>query len=64
VRFSPTEFVCPDILVICGKPDATDDVRDTFTNPKVIVEVLSPSTTDYDYGGKFALYRRLPSFEE
>ena len=28
------------------------------------MEVLSPSTADYDYGGKFALYRSLPSFEE
>jgi len=30
----------------------------------VIVEILSPSTADCDYGGKFALYRGLPSFEE
>jgi Uma2 family endonuclease len=32
--------------------------------PKVIVEVLSTSTADYDYGGKFALYRSLASCEE
>ena len=64
VRVSPTKFVYPDILVFCGKPDFTDDMQDTITNPRVIVEVLSPSTADYDYGGKFALYRRLPSFEE
>ena len=64
VRVSPTKFVYPDILVVCGKIDVTDEAQDTLTNPKVIVEVLSPSTAGYDYGPKFALYRRLSSFEE
>jgi Uma2 family endonuclease len=64
VRVSPTKFVIPDMLVFCGKAELTDAHADTITNPKVIIEILSPSTEDYDYGGKFALYRRLPSFEE
>jgi Uma2 family endonuclease len=64
LRVAPAKFVYPDIIIVCGKPVFTDEVQDTITNPKVIVEVLSPSTADYDYGGKFALYRGLPSFEE
>jgi len=64
VRVSPTKFLVPDLMVVCGKPALTDEYQDTVTNPKVIVEVLSPSTTDYDYGGKFILYRQLESFEE
>ena len=64
VRVSPTKFVYPDVLVVCGEPRFTDEVADTLTNPKVIVEVLSPSTEDYDLGRKFKLYRRLPSFVE
>ena len=64
VRVSPTKFVYPDIVVVRGKPAFTDEERDTLTNPRVILEILSPSTADYDYGGKFALYRRLPAFEE
>jgi Uma2 family endonuclease len=64
VQVSPSRFVYPDFAVVCGKPVFTDQMRDTYTNPKVIVEVLSPSTRDYDYGGKFTLYRLLPSFEE
>jgi Uma2 family endonuclease len=64
VRVSPTKFVIPDIVVICGQPNLTDEHQDTVTNPKVIVEILSPSTAGYDYGEKFILYRRLPSFEE
>jgi Uma2 family endonuclease len=64
VRVAPTKFVIPDITVTCGSPTLTDEHQDTLTNPKVIVEILSPSTADYDYGSKFALYRRLESFEE
>jgi len=68
VRVSPANFVCPDIVVVCGKPDFTDDFHDTITNPKVIVEVLSPATAAREYryeeGAKFAHHRRVPSFEE
>ncbi len=64
VRVAPTEFVYPDIVVVCGKPALTDEHADTMTNPKLIVEVLSPSTEDYDYGKKFAGYRKLASLEE
>jgi len=64
VRVSPSKYVYPDLLVYCGKPTLTDEHNDTITNPKVIAEVLSPSTGDYDYGKKFILYRSLESFEE
>jgi Uma2 family endonuclease len=64
VRVSPTHFVYPDLLVVCGNPSLTDESVDTLTNPKVVFGVLSPSTADYDRGGKFELYRELPSFEE
>ena len=64
VRVSPTKYVLPDLIVVCGKPAFTDEYQDTVTNPKVVIEILSPSTEDYDYGKKFILYRRLPSFEE
>ena len=64
VRVSPSKYVYPDVLVYCGKPVTTDDQTDTITNPKVIVEILSPSTEDYDYGKKFVAYRALVSFQE
>ena len=51
-------------MIVCGKPIVTDEHRDTITNPKVILEILSPSTADYDHGGKFELYRLLSSLEE
>lgn len=64
VRISPSQFVYPDVTVICGQPAFTDEQIDTITNPKLIVEVLSPSTADYDHGGKFELYQQLATFEE
>ena len=64
VRVSPTKYVYPDIVVVCGEPSFTDEQVDTLTDMKLAVEVISPSTEDYDYGGKFAFYRRLESFSE
>ncbi|MBI4905766.1 MAG: Uma2 family endonuclease [Acidobacteria bacterium] len=64
VRVSRTNYVYPDVFVVCGKFEFTDEKVDTVTNPKVVIEVLSPTTANYDYGGKFAFYRRLPSLVE
>ena len=64
VRVTPAKFVYPDALVFCGNPLLTDEQADTITNPKVIIEVLSPSTGGFDYSNKLAFYRNLASFEE
>ena len=57
-------YLYPDALVVCGPPKIENSHRDTVTNPQVIVEVLSPSTMDYDRGEKFARYRQLDSLQE
>lgn len=65
LRVSPTGlYTYPDVMVICGPLETTDDRKDTVTNPVLIVEVLSPSTEDWDRGGKFAHYRTLPSLRD
>ena len=65
VKVSPTGlYTYPDVTVVCGEPEFEDAEVDTLLNPKVLVEVLSPSTADYDRGGKFTHYRRLPSLQE
>jgi Uma2 family endonuclease len=51
-------------MVVCGKSEYADDGRDTITNPRVVVEVLSPSTRDRDLGSKLRMYGSLPSFGE
>jgi Uma2 family endonuclease len=53
----------PDVVVICGQPQFTDDTTDTLLNPIVIVEVLSPSTELYDRGLKFQNYRTIVSLQ-
>lgn len=57
-------FAYPDVTVVCGPRAFTDERRDTITNPTVLVEVLSPSTRNYDRGEKGFLYRSLRSLRE
>jgi Uma2 family endonuclease len=38
----------PDVVLVDGDPHWLDDDRDTLTNPRFIVEVLSPPARDYD----------------
>lgn len=57
-------YTYPDVTVVCGEPILADKHRDILTNPLFIVEVLSESTKDYDRGGKFHQYMRIPSLQE
>lgn len=52
----------PDVLVFCGEAQRRR-VRgsDVIGNPVLLVEVLSPSTADYDHGRKWESYRRIAS---
>jgi Uma2 family endonuclease len=52
----------PDVMVTCGKGVAGDEK--IITDPKLVIEVLSPSTSGYDKRDKFTLYRWLPSLRE
>ncbi|MEO8180135.1 MAG: Uma2 family endonuclease [Deltaproteobacteria bacterium] len=56
----------PDVTVICAQLelDPADPKQHTALNPKLIVEVLSPSTEDYDRGDKLGNYKQIPSLEE
>jgi Uma2 family endonuclease len=57
-------YTYPDITIIIGEPEFFDNRQDTITNPKIIIEVLSKSTENYDRECKFKAYRTIPSFEE
>ncbi len=52
----------PDVFVTCDAADLRTDM--IFRAPKLVVEVLSPSTQAYDRSLKFALYRHMPSLLE
>lgn len=64
VKVGPTHYTYPDVVVACDDIRFEDDELDTLVNPVAIIEVLSPSTADYDRGGKFTRYRSLPSLQE
>ncbi len=55
-------YFYPDLVVSCDEQDrrATEAIQ----YPKLIVEVLSPSTAGFDRGDKFRFYRRIPTLEE
>ncbi len=57
-------YTYPDIVVTCPPEQFLDNHKDTITDAVVVVEVLSPSTKNYDRGEKFRFYRSLPSFAE
>jgi Uma2 family endonuclease len=56
----------PDASVVCDELalDPEDPKGHTVTNPRVLVEVLSPSTEEYDRSEKLDHYRQIPSLAE
>lgn len=54
----------PDVSVVCGELEVDSEDVDAITNPRVIFEVLSPTSESYDRGKKFDLYRQLESLQE
>ncbi|MCY3724394.1 Uma2 family endonuclease [Candidatus Poribacteria bacterium] len=57
-------YFYPDVTIVCDEPRFEDDVFDTLINPRVVIEVLSDSTANYDRGEKFIRYRQLESLQE
>jgi Uma2 family endonuclease len=50
-------FSYPDLVVVCGELKFHDGHQHVITNPKVIVEVLSPATERFDRGMKWMRYQ-------
>ncbi len=48
-------FTYPDISIICGDVILSKEDEETATKPTIIIEILSPSTRNYDRGEKFML---------
>ncbi len=57
-------FTYPDVSILCGEPAFYNNRTDSITNPIVLIEVLPPSTKDYDRGQKFEFYRSLSSLQD
>jgi Uma2 family endonuclease len=67
IRVKSTGLITyPDTSVICERVDldSEDTKGHTATNPTLLVEVLSPSTEEYDRGEKLTHYKQIPSLRE
>ncbi|MEG4311464.1 MULTISPECIES: Uma2 family endonuclease [unclassified Microcoleus] len=57
-----SRYFYPDLVVSCDPDDLKS--REFIQKPKVIVEVLSPGTANYDRTKKLKYYRQIPSLQE
>jgi Uma2 family endonuclease len=58
---SDNDYLYPDIMVSCDQKGWSEK---WLVNPRLIVEVLSPSTQHIDRREKARTYRKIPSVEE
>jgi Uma2 family endonuclease len=61
VKVAEELYYYPDVVVACDPPGGDPYFR---TQPRLIVEVLSPSTARTDRHEKLMAYRSLPSLQE
>lgn len=62
-RIGEEDFVYrPDVWMACG--EARNAKGDYVNEPRLVIEVLSPSTARFDRREKVASYREIPSIEE
>jgi Uma2 family endonuclease len=53
----------PDVAVVCGPVQRHVDDANTALNPKLLVEVTSPSTEEYDRGEKLGYYQQIGALD-
>ncbi len=56
-------YYYPDVAVTCDERDLSSN-EDFIRYPSLIIEILSPSTANFDRGGKFADYQTATSLQE
>jgi Uma2 family endonuclease len=54
-------YTYPDVMISCDPAD--QQAQRIFHAPVLLIEVLSPSTAEYDRGRKFNQYKKLPSLQ-
>ena len=53
----------PDASVVCGPAQRDPEKQTNVTNPRVLVEVTSNGTEDYDRGEKLEHYKQIPTLD-
>jgi Uma2 family endonuclease len=57
-------YYMPDVMVIKGEPNFKAKSNCIITNPYLIVEILSPSTKNFDLSEKLPEYKLLDSLQQ
>lgn len=57
-------YYYPDVMVACGPQHAAANEALAVHDPKLLIEVISPSTETIDRREKLLAYRQLPSLSE
>lgn len=63
IRLNAARYTYPDVHVSCEESDWQGKQEAIYT-PKLVIEILSPSTEAYDRGRKFLYYQELASIQE
>lgn len=64
VRVDDDTYLYPDVTVVCGLFQAYEGDSHSLINPRVVVEVLSPSTREYDIGKNVERYFQVDSVSD
>jgi Uma2 family endonuclease len=62
VQANNSRYFYPDLVISCDSRDR--ESRNFVQHPQVIIEVLSPSTGNYDRTKKLKYYRQIASLQE
>ncbi len=57
-------FFNPDITVVKGMPEFYQNSKSIIKNPHLVVEILSESTSKYDWESKMPRYQQMESIQE
>ena len=57
-------YVYPDLTVVEGAIECLENRDETLANPKIVVEVLSPASLNFDLGSKARMYMRVPTLSD
>jgi Uma2 family endonuclease len=63
-RVSSSRYTYPDVMVSCSEHDQPSPDETEVNEPRVVFEVLSPSTEHRDRGRKWDYYRQCASLQE
>lgn len=64
IRIEATDLATyPDVSIVCGERQHAPNDANAIVNPKIVVEVTSPSSEAYDCGDNLSQYKQLAALD-